>query len=230
MNTPGSALRTEREKQKRSLEEIAKKLKIKVEYLKAIEEDNYQLLPGEVYTKAYMRLYAEALNLETDDLLSLYKDEDATAPPIETVHEEKKTVFNYKPLFAAAIILFVVVLAVVIMKRNTQNTDDEVTNEIIETEVDKVADEIIETEVDEEKEIEMLSIEFIAVELTWVSVSIDEARPEEWLLRTGETKTLRAHKGFIIKVGNAGGTKLLLNGKDMGELGPHGKVVDIVLP
>ena len=44
------------------------------------------------------------------------------------------------------------------------------------------------------------------------------------------TLTLEANEKFVIKVGNAGGTKLFLNGKDLGVLGPPGKVTDIVIP
>jgi cytoskeleton protein RodZ len=63
MDTPGNVLRAERERQKKSLKEIAKRLKINIQYIKAIEEDDYSLLPAEVFTKAYLRIYAEALEL-----------------------------------------------------------------------------------------------------------------------------------------------------------------------
>ncbi len=42
--------------------------------------------------------------------------------------------------------------------------------------------------------------------------------------------TLTASESFAVTVGNAGGTKLILDGKDIGKIGPAGKVVDIKLP
>ncbi len=219
MNTPGIALKSEREKQQRSLEEIAKKLKIKIEYLKAIEDDNYLLLPAEVYTKAYMRLYAEALNIKSDELLSLYKDQSTVSEPAEPVFEEKKKEYNYRPFIVAVAFLMIASLAFYFIKSETQETVQKITKEIVTPPINKV-----------EEEVEKMFVEFIAMELTWVSVSIDDAKPEEWLLRRGDSIKLNASVRFVVKIGNAGGTKLLFNGKDIGELGPHGKVVDIVLP
>jgi len=34
---------------------------------------------------------------------------------------------------------------------------------------------------------------------------------------------------FKLKIGNAGGTRLILNGEDLGSLGPPGKIVDLTL-
>jgi hypothetical protein len=49
-------------------------------------------------------------------------------------------------------------------------------------------------------------------------------------LRAGESLEFLADEIFRVKVGNAGGTKLYFNGSYLGELGDHGKIVDIVLP
>ncbi len=231
MNTPGSTLKAERKKQKRSLEEIAKKLKIKIEYLKAIEDDNYQLLPAEVFTKAYMRLYAEALNIKSDHLLSLYKDESTAAAPVETVIEPKKRKVNFRPFLIVMVLLLIAGLTFYLTKYEAQETVQVIAEETVEVKEPVETEEIVAPAIIEKVEaIEKMTVEFVATELTWVSISIDEAKPEEWLLRTGDSKTLNASKGFVIKVGNAGGTKLLFNGQDIGALGHHGKVVDIVLP
>ena len=75
-----------------------------------------------------------------------------------------------------------------------------------------------------------LVLKIIAEELTWASVSIDGGEYKESLLRAGESVTIMAEDKFNLKIGNAGGTKLVLNGKELGKLGPHGKVVNIELP
>ena len=49
-------------------------------------------------------------------------------------------------------------------------------------------------------------------------------------MRSGDAVTVTGSERFAIKIGNAGGTRLIFNDEDLGELGPHGKVVDIVLP
>jgi hypothetical protein len=75
-----------------------------------------------------------------------------------------------------------------------------------------------------------LSLKITAIELTWISVSIDGSSRREWPMRAGESTTLTASEKFAITIGNAGGTRLIFNDENLGELGPRGKVADIVLP
>ncbi len=229
MDTTGSILRTEREKQKRSLEDIAKKLKINIEYLKAIENDNYQSLPAEVFTKAYLRLYADSLGLENNYILSLFESQREASIVKKPTPSKNKTIFaqlekifptrfTYRPIIIITIAALIILSLVIFTKYKEKKF------------VEKFVNKIKETEIVEGRIPEKMSLKIKAVELTWVSVSTDNGKPEEWLLRAGETVTATASKKFVVKIGNAGGTKLIFNNKDLGELGPPGKVVDIVLP
>lgn len=76
----------------------------------------------------------------------------------------------------------------------------------------------------------MLSLLITAIEETWVSVKVDGGISQGRLLKAGEVMRWTASKGFSIKIGNAGGTRVIFNGKDIGDLGPHGKVVRLNLP
>lgn len=76
----------------------------------------------------------------------------------------------------------------------------------------------------------MLSLEIIATEETWVSVSTGEDGNDQRLLKPGDTVQWTAPESFLIRVGNAGGIKIIFNGRDIGSLGPRGKVINIVLP
>lgn len=51
------------------LKKIGQKLKIKPEYLEALEESNYQNLPLGLYSKSYLKKYADFLGLNYNDLL-----------------------------------------------------------------------------------------------------------------------------------------------------------------
>jgi hypothetical protein len=74
------------------------------------------------------------------------------------------------------------------------------------------------------------TLELIANEETWIFVTIDEKESKERLLKPGTRAKWTARSGFTLKIGNAGGIKLLFDGKEIGPLGEKGKVVKLRLP
>ncbi|NKB32249.1 MAG: DUF4115 domain-containing protein [Pseudomonadales bacterium] len=68
----GETLRQERQRQNLSEKEVADQLHITMHYVKAIESDNYEKLPGSVFAKGYVKSYAELLELDPDSVLELY--------------------------------------------------------------------------------------------------------------------------------------------------------------
>ncbi|MGH7208108.1 MAG: helix-turn-helix domain-containing protein [Nitrospiraceae bacterium] len=75
-----------------------------------------------------------------------------------------------------------------------------------------------------------LVLELEALELSWVVVQVDGASPHEALLRAGERIRWKANDQFTITLGNAGGVRVVFNGKPQGPFGATGKVArDIVL-
>lgn len=73
MESPGKYLKAERELRNLSLEEIAKFTKIKEDFLKAIEEDRYELLPPAVYVKGFLTIYARYLGLDPHDVVQRFQ-------------------------------------------------------------------------------------------------------------------------------------------------------------
>ena len=72
MESIGRYLRGERELRKFSLEEVSKFTRIKEQYLNAIEEDRYDLLPSAIYVKGYLTAYARYLGLDPNDTVLRY--------------------------------------------------------------------------------------------------------------------------------------------------------------
>jgi cytoskeleton protein RodZ len=64
MASPGSVLQQEREKQGRTIEEIARELCIAPSYLHAIETDNHDKLPGAFFYRSFVRQYSAVLGLD----------------------------------------------------------------------------------------------------------------------------------------------------------------------
>jgi cytoskeleton protein RodZ len=68
MTPVGENLRRERLKRNLELEEISRELKISMRFLQAIENDQYDKLPGGVFAKSFARQYARLLGLNEEDI------------------------------------------------------------------------------------------------------------------------------------------------------------------
>lgn len=66
-------LKNTREDKSYELSEVAKKTKISIKYLRAIENESKDDLPSEPYTSLIIKDYAAFLGLNGDDILSLYR-------------------------------------------------------------------------------------------------------------------------------------------------------------
>lgn len=69
----GSILREGRESTSQSIAQIAARLRIKAEYIQALEDDRPNDLPGRVYAIGFLRTYAAFLDLDPVDLIRRYK-------------------------------------------------------------------------------------------------------------------------------------------------------------
>src|SRR5207248_126566 len=83
----GEILRTQREKKGITLEQAAADTRIREKFLNALEESDYQSLPGAVYTKGFLRNYAEYLDVDPDELIPLYQRERGQPEPPQTKYQ-----------------------------------------------------------------------------------------------------------------------------------------------
>jgi hypothetical protein len=78
----GLSLRAARERRQLSLDAVANDLCIRADYLAALENERFDRLPGAAYARAWLRVYAEYLDLDSSPLLAAYVAEHE--PPAET--------------------------------------------------------------------------------------------------------------------------------------------------
>jgi cytoskeletal protein RodZ len=85
MPTLGETLKQKREERGISLAEISEATKIGTRFLKAIESDNFSILPGGIFTRSFIRAYARTVRLDEEEAISLYHQQIAPASeePIE---------------------------------------------------------------------------------------------------------------------------------------------------
>lgn len=60
-----------------SLDEIAERIRVRREFLEALEEMNVKLLPGKAYALAFLRSYARELGIDEKAIIDQFQDESA---------------------------------------------------------------------------------------------------------------------------------------------------------
>jgi cytoskeletal protein RodZ len=66
MSEFGSTFKARREAKGLSLEQIATETRISTRFLQAIEHDDFQVLPGGIFSRGFVRAYAEVLGMDPD--------------------------------------------------------------------------------------------------------------------------------------------------------------------
>jgi cytoskeleton protein RodZ len=69
----GATLREARMRAKIDINEVETRTKIRAKYLRAIENEEWGLLPGDVYVRSFLRTYAEYLGLDSRQLIDEYR-------------------------------------------------------------------------------------------------------------------------------------------------------------
>lgn len=77
---------------------------------------------------------------------------------------------------------------------------------------------------------EKVRLKILAVEETWLKITIDDRPPKAYTLKPTAHLELEAEARFRLLVGNAGGIKLLVNDNPMAPLGRSGEVVKVRIP
>jgi cytoskeletal protein RodZ len=83
--TLADKLKQSRLEQEKTLEQAAEATKIQIKYLEILEEGDYQKLPGDIYSKAWLKLYGDFLGLQTSELLTDYKIEKSISDKLKKV-------------------------------------------------------------------------------------------------------------------------------------------------
>jgi cytoskeleton protein RodZ len=83
----GPTLREARNRRKLDLAEVEAAIKIRVRYLQAIENEEWDALPGGAYTRGFIRTYASHLGLDGDRLADDYR---RAAAPAGAEHAPKR--------------------------------------------------------------------------------------------------------------------------------------------
>jgi cytoskeletal protein RodZ len=123
MPTFGAQLKREREQRKISLDDISVSTKIGTRFLRAIEDDHFDELPGGIFNKGFVRAYARHIGLDEEQVIADYLEatgaqsahiepeaSDAEPPP----REENATAARI-PWGSFAVVLLIAALSLAIL-------------------------------------------------------------------------------------------------------------------
>jgi len=79
----GSKLREARNRRKLTLQEAEEATRIRTRYLRALENEDWDQLPGDTYARAFIRTYAALLGLDGDRLADEQRRERGASRPGE---------------------------------------------------------------------------------------------------------------------------------------------------
>jgi hypothetical protein len=113
----GSTLRETRMRARIDISEVEARTKIRAKYLRAIENEEWDLLPGPVYVKSFLRTYGDFLGLDSrllvDEFKRRYERPDQEMRPVAALSRERERAAK-GPLLPSWAIIGGVLAAVVV--------------------------------------------------------------------------------------------------------------------
>jgi cytoskeleton protein RodZ len=256
----GEILKAKREDLCLNIKEIADRLKIRADYLSAIEEDRYDELPAPVYTMGYIRNYAAYLGVDAESVVRFYR-EHSSQPKHSTIipvaHFRKKSpravyLLLLLPVVAALFLARPYVLSGPVAKTPgdqdkirtiktvpAQNNTIQQTATLPQTPADLEREKTAETVPEQANTRHQAatmprpdehSLRVTATALTWISIRFQDGRKEEVTLRPGDKRSWQFKEEAFLRIGNAGGVRINFDGKDVGSPGLSGEVKSVTFP
>ncbi len=246
-NTPLNVfekVRQIRESNLLDLKDIAKKSRIQLQYLEAIESGNLSAIP-DVYDKLFFQTYLSFLPLEDDEkkeILNEFQIERQKIKPektttirnIKAVELDQSDIKRYKNLFIALPILLVITI-IGFLAFNSESNKVATKEPIEEISIYEVVKQVTQKDslradstkkaAEKSMAVHKVEVELNAAERTWLRVIADHADTSEYLLKNEEKLILNADSTLEFLVGKANGISFTVNGEKIGILGQPGQVI-----
>jgi cytoskeletal protein RodZ len=250
MGDLGDLLRRTREEKGLSLDQVVEAIRIRKEFLQALEEEDFDRLPAAVYVKGFLRNYATFLGLDAQEILrQLPTTEDpepsAATVPVAPMLDQPLQPGGLSRFWPFAVLLLATALIVVgwrVYPRYSGGLPPfaRVTATPTATPTFTVAPPtptaVVPTATASPTPTRSptvtatpppltLSIEVVGLR-SWLLVQADGERAFAGILEPGAKDSWTASERIVLRSGNAGAVRVTLNSEDLGFLGETGQVVE----
>lgn len=249
MSALGERFRAAREARGLSLSDVSEQIRIRSVYLSAIEEENWATIGAPVYIRGFLRTYARFLGLEPEEAVSDFNAEASSAPPspppsgtsyAPPIGERR----NLSPLIWVAGTIAIVLIGFVVYNFFTLQRPSAILSQATaSSSIPQVAVSPSPSPTPEPCPSSQagatsapcppapqptlgprtLSLHLSAA--SWMRVTVDGNVSMEGTFPAGTSKTFRGRVA-LVRVGNAGGVEIVVDGKSIGKLGPSGDVIE----
>jgi cytoskeletal protein RodZ len=224
----GENLRRERELRGVSLREIADATKISVRFLRALEEDRVDLLPGGLFPKAFVRQYARHLGLDPERYVAEFLYVAAERPsPSPTALPPEPRALSRGLVFFGIVVAAGVVLSLKLgglPERAARHAPAGAESPGQVPANPETSDGVAAPLATAVSTPDGLVLTLKAQQDCWVEARADGQTVLNRVLAGGETATLEAHGQIVLSVGNAGGLAFRVNDRPGVPLGKSGEV------
>jgi len=241
MPSAGEKLQRARLERGLDLASVASLTKVNLKYLQAIEADDRASLPSAFFYKSFVRQYASVLSLDTRELdaeIDPVLNAEAPLPlPGQQTREARSLPrlkasgyrFYRQSQFASYAALVVVLLGCSGIYSWWHTTSHETKTVAVTPSPTPVRAASVPTApaapaIPAYK----VLLELLAREETWLSVSSDGRTVFSGILGPNQSKSVEGRESAKLKVGNAAGLEVRLNGKLISPLGGRGQVLVVV--
>lgn len=222
-----------------TIEDLAKLTNIPATLLRDMENDNFKKCGGETYARGHLRNIAAKVGVDERIFLDLFESEvTAPAKPIREMLNENNVTMPYQEPkriswkflavgSAAALILFAG--AQIIFSNSDNGNESEVVATTSATPANSASESVAPSAAASPEIVGGVNVELVASRgITWLYATNENGEVLfSGQVRQGETKTFNAAKQVNLRVGNAGGVDISVNGKDVGSIGADREVANL---
>lgn len=245
----GERFRAAREARGLTLSDVAEQIRIRSVYLAAIEDENWDAIGAPVYVRGFLRTYARFLGLDPEEAVGVFNGESAPAAapapaaPSTSYRADTAPSRNLSPFIWLASVIAVALIAFLVYNEATWRQAPPGAPQTAVSASPQPSTALADGSAQPSDTPapslsaspspapsgspapEGRSLELHLSAPSWVRVTVDGNVSMEGTFPAG-TDRLFHGKNASLRIGNAGGVEIVVDGKNLGTLGATGDVVE----